>query len=569
MKSIISIFLCFILLASCGTLSRKQDHDNHQAHQEHRNHDRHAAQMAGREAQKPKLVVGIVVDQMRYDYLTRFAARYSEGGFKRLMNDGFNCSNNHYDYVPTYTAPGHASIYTGTSPMNNGIIGNNWFDKYENKVIYNAGDDNVNSVGTLSKDGKMSPRRMLTTTVTDELELHTQGRAKVIGVSIKDRGAILPAGHAADAAYWYRGSEEGTFISSTFYMEQLPQWVSDYNASNPSQKYMKEWNTLHPLSSYTASGSDLNEYEKPPRGKQTATFPYDLPALQEKNGGFNLLKGTPYGNSIVADFAIAALKNEQMGMDAIPDFLAVSFSSTDYVGHQYGVNSVELEDTYLRLDLEIERLLIALDSQVGDGNYTVFLTADHGAVNNPAYLQSQGINAGYFDDNELLTYLKARLKKDLGNDTYIKNISNSQIFLDYEKLDAAKLEAVYVQNYLAQILTNYRQIDKVFTREALTHSNFTTGVGALIQNGFHHKRSGDVVFVLEPGVIDYPKTGSTHGSSQSYDTHVPLLFYGAGINQGKTVERTHIIDIAPTVSSLLGISFPNGATGNPIVEVLK
>lgn len=559
MKLLLPLLSLCIFLVSCAPLSRKQNNNSTTATIITLNDD----------LKRPKLVVGIVVDQMRYDYLTRFYKRYGDGGFKRLMKDGFNCTNNHYNFVPTYTAPGHASIYTGTSPMNNGIIGNNWYDKVAGEMIYNASDNRVLPVGTLSDDGKMSPYRMLTSTVTDELELHTQGRAKVIGVSIKDRGAILPAGHAADAAYWYRGSDEGTFISSSFYMDQLPQWVKKFNDNNPSEQYVREWNTLFPLNTYVASGSDLNDFEKAPRGKETATFPYDLPQLMEKNGGFSLLKGTPYGNSLVADFAIAALNNEQMGLDDIPDFLAVSFSSTDYVGHQYGVNSVELEDTYLRLDLEIERLLNELDQQVGNGNYTVFLTADHGAVNNPAYLQSQGVNAGYMDSKKLEEYLKEHLKKDLGNETYIKDISNNQIFLDYEKLNAARLEASYVQEYLAQLLINYPQIDKVFTREALTNNDFTNGVGALIQNGFHHKRSGDVVFVLEPGVIVYSKTGSTHGSPQSYDTHVPLLFYGLGIHKGRTTNRTHIIDIAPTISSLLKISFPNGATGNPISEVLK
>ncbi|WP_405349952.1 alkaline phosphatase PafA [Nonlabens sp. Asnod3-H03] len=561
MKTFWTALLFMTLLVSCGTLSRKQETTTVKTsiNQERYTND----------TTKPKLVVGIVVDQMRYDYLTRFYNRYGEGGFKRLMNDGFNLTNNHYNFVPTYTAPGHASIYTGTSPMNNGIIGNNWFDKFENRSIYNASDDTVEPVGTTNAEGKMSPRRLLTTTVTDELELHTQGRSKVIGISIKDRGAILPAGHAADAAYWYRGGDEGTFISSTFYINELPKWVSDYNASNPSQPYMREWNTLYPLSTYTASGTDLNDFEKAPRGKETATFPYDLPALQDENGGYSLLKATPYGNSLVADFAIAALKNEQMGMDAIPDFLAISFSSTDYVGHQYGVNAVELEDTYLRLDLELERLLYALDHQVGNDNYTVFLTADHGAVNNPAYLQSQGIAAGYFENDALEQFLKAQLKIKYSNEKIIKKISNSQVFLDYEQLEMAQLKSEDVQRFLSSLLTNYKSIDKVFTREALTNSNFTNGVGALIQNGFHHKRSGDVVYVLEPGVISYSRTGSTHGSSQSYDTHVPLLFYGAGINNGTSAQRTHIIDIAPTISSLLGISFPNGATGNPILPVLK
>lgn len=517
----------------------------------------------------PKLVVGIVVDQMRYDYLSRFYTRYGDGGFKRLMNDGYQLTNTHFDFVPTYTAPGHASIYTGTSPANNGIIGNNWYDKFANRMIYNASDDAVQGVGSNTEAGMMSPRRMLTTTVTDQLELHTQGKAKVVGISLKDRGAILPAGHAADAAYWFEGDDAGKFISSTFYMKELPAWVTNFNASQKPDAYLKTWNTLYPITTYTASGPDLNDFEKAPKGKEQAVFPYDLAALRAKNGNYDLLKATPFGNTIIVDFAIEALKAEGMGKDDTTDFLAISFSSTDYIGHQYSVNAVEIEDTYLRLDQDIARLLNTLDKEVGEGNYTVFLTADHGAVNNPAYLQSRNINAGYFNIRNLETFLNEQIQNDLKIDSLIKNISNNQMFLNHEQLKNASLTATEVENYLKELLINYPQIDKVFTRTTLVSTTMVTGTAALIQNGFHHKRSGDVVFVLEPAVISYSKTGSTHGSSQSYDTHVPLLFYGNGINKGISSKRAAIKDIAPTISSLLKISFPNGATGNPISEVLK
>jgi predicted AlkP superfamily pyrophosphatase or phosphodiesterase len=517
----------------------------------------------------PKLIVGIVVDQMRYDYLSRFYKRYSDGGFKRLMNDGYQLTNAHFDFVPTYTAPGHASIYTGTSPANNGIIGNNWYDKFENKMIYNASDDAVQGVGSNTEAGMMSPRRMLTTTVTDQLELHTQGNAIVIGISIKDRGAILPAGHAADAAYWFEGDDAGNFISSTFYMNKLPEWVTNFNNLKKPAAYLKTWNTLYPLATYTASGPDLNDFEKAPKGKEQAVFPYDLAALRAKNDNYSLLKATPFGNSIVVDFAIEALKAEGMGKDDTTDFLAISFSSTDYIGHQYSVNAVEIEDTYLRLDQDIARLLKTLDKEVGEGNYTVFLTADHGAVNNPAYLKSKNINAGYFNTRKLEAFLNEQIQQDLKVDSLINNISNNQVFLNHKQLKKASLTSLSVENYLSQQLINYPQIDQVFTRTALVSSTMDTGTAALVQNGFHHKRSGDVVFVLEPAVISYSKTGSTHGSSQSYDTHVPLLFYGNGINKGISSNRAAIKDIAPTISSLLKISFPNGTTGNPINEVLK
>lgn len=563
MKSYYYIIFLAAVLMSCSSLSRKQTTPQPPTPP--------SLQYvpAGTQLSTPKLVVGIVVDQMRYDYLTRFQDRYGNDGFKRLIAGGFNAKNNHYNFVPTYTAPGHASIYTGTTPSDHGIIGNNWYDKFIDKTIYNADDESVNPVGTSSDDGKMSPSRMLSSTVTDELKLFTQQRAKVIGISIKDRGAILPAGHAADAAYWFIGDQEGKFITSTFYMEQLPDWVERFNSSDPVKQYLKSWETLYPIDTYIASGPDLNDYERSPRGKETATFPYDLKALAPQNGNYNIIKSTPYGNSLVADFAIEALKEEKLGEDDITDFLAISFSSTDYIGHQFGVNSVEIEDTYLRLDQDIARLLKALDQEVGNGNYTVFLTADHGAVNVPAYLKSQRFNAGYFDERGFKKSMDSLLTSKTGVTGLIKNLSNDQVFFDQELLMKNKLDSGELQQFLATAIRNYPGVDKAFTREAMVSGQFTTGIAALIQNGFHHQRSGDVIYALEPGVIVYPQTGSTHGSAKNYDTHVPLLFYGFGINQGETTERTEITDIAPTISTLLQISFPNSSRGNPITKVLK
>lgn len=561
----LSNIVCLILavMMSISSLSQKRANTDRIAKRDLEYSKENATTVA------PRLIVGIVVDQMRYDYLTRFYNRYSNDGFKRLMTDGFNATNNHYNFVPTYTAPGHASIYTGTTPANHGIIGNNWYDKFIDKTIYNADDVEANPVGTLSDEGKMSPRRMLASTVTDELELFTQGRAKVIGISIKDRGAILPAGHAADAAYWFRGGDEGIFITSDFYMDALPKWVSDYNSSNPAKDYMKTWETLYPLESYTASGTDLNDYERAPRGKETATFPYDLKELAPNNDNYSLIKSTPYGNSIVADFSIAALKNENLGKDDITDFLAISFSSTDYIGHQYGVNSIEVEDTYLRLDQDIARVLQALDDEVGNGNYTVFLTADHGAINVPAYLQERKFAAGYFDSRTFMKVVDSMVTGKFKVKGLIKNESNDQLFFNQELLNESNITSSELQTFLAAQLRNYPGISKVFTRDAMVSGSFTTGMASLIQKGFHHQRSGDVMYVLDPGVIVYSRQGSTHGSPQSYDTHVPLIFFGNGINKGETSDRTEITDIAPTISSLLKISFPNSATGNPISKVLK
>src|SRR5690606_16479923 len=267
----------------------------------------------------PKLVVGIVVDQMRYDYLTRFYNKYGDGGFKRMMNEGFNCKNNHFNYVPTYTGPGHASVYTGTTPKYHGIIGNDWYDKEIKASVYCAGDDSMQSVGIEGKDGQMSPHRMITTTFSDENRLFTQMKGKTIGISIKDRGAVLPAGHTGNAAYWFHGEDKGYFITSSYYMESLPKWVKDFNNSNTVKSYLKTWDTYYDISTYSESGSDLNDFEGGFKGKDEATFPYYLNKLKDANGGYNILRTTPYGNTILTDFALAAVKGEDLGQDNYTD----------------------------------------------------------------------------------------------------------------------------------------------------------------------------------------------------------------------------------------------------------
>ena len=518
---------------------------------------------------KPKLVVGIVVDQMRYDYLTRFKDKFGTGGFERLINDGFSCNNNHFNYVPTYTGPGHTSIYTGTTPQNHGIISNDWYNKFEKKSVYCVQDDSVNSVGSASSAGKMSPHRMKTTTITDQNRLATQMRGKTIGVSLKDRAAILPAGHAANGAYWFQGLEEGHFITSSYYMNDLPQWVKTFNASAKANSYLRPWVPLMNIDTYTESGPDLNTYEGGFKGQEKAVFPYDLAQLNKTNGGYDILKSTPYGNSLLADFALAAVDGEQLGQDADTDFLAISFSATDYVGHNFGVNSKEVEDTYIRLDRDLERLLTALDDKVGAGNYTVFLTADHGAVNVPAYLESQKIPGGYFNSSKFESELKAFVSQKYGREDLIENVSNYQVFFSYAVLADNKIDAEQLQKDIAHFALQYDQVAMAFTRAQMEAGNFTNGVAELVQRGFNQKRSGDVFIILDPAVISYSHTGSTHGSPFGYDTHVPLLFYGAGIKKGKSYARTVIPDIAPTLAALLDIEAPNGTTGEPIIEVLK
>lgn len=520
--------------------------------------------------ENPKLVVGIVVDQMRYDYLTRFYNHYGEGGFKRMMNEGFHFKNNHFNYIPTYTGPGHASVYTGTSPSLHGIIANNWYDKTIKTSVYCAQDDNASPIGTQHKAGKMSPHRMITTSITDELRLATQLKSKVIGISLKDRGAILPAGHSG-TAYWFHGKDEGNWITSSFYMNALPKWVADFNNSNQAESYLKIWNTLKPIASYTESGPDESPYEKKLKGTEKSVFPYDLKALASQNGNFDIIKETPFGNDITTDFAIAAIDGENLGNNNTTDFLAISYSSTDYVGHTFGINSKEIQDTYLRLDQDLERLFNHLDKKLGKNNYTVFLTADHGAVHAPGYLQSQNIPAGFFNRNTFREALNTHINSVYSSENLIDNISSDQIFLNHQTIQTLKLNTQEVEATVAQFVLQYPQMDKVFTRHQLGLVHYTSGIGALIQNGFNQKRSGDILYTHTPAVIStwYEDGGTTHGSGYTYDTHVPLLFMGQGIQKGKTYQKSEIIDIAPTLSALLGISRPNGATGRVLNELFE
>lgn len=515
---------------------------------------------------KPKLVVGIVVDQMRFDYLSRFWDKYENDGFKRLVNQGFNFKNNHFNYIPTYTAPGHASVYTGTIPQNHGIIGNGWYDKFEKSEVYCTGDENVEAVGTNSSAGKMSPHRMISTTMGDENRLFTQMRGKTIGIGLKDRSAILPAGHTANAAYWFHGMDQGKWISSTYYMNTLPDWVLEFNESGKVTSYLKEWNTLAAIETYSESGADKNNFEAGFSGR--TIFPYNLEDLAPENGHFDLLKYTPFGNSITADFAIAALEGEKLGTDEFTDFLTVSFSSTDYIGHNFGVNSKEVQDAYMRLDKDLARLLKALDEKVGAGNYTLFLTSDHGGVDVPSYLQSVKIPAGYFEDKAFEDDLKEYVEERFGNKDLIEMVSNYQIFLNYETLAKEHLEASNVEDAIAHFVLQRPQISRVFTRTQLQAGEYASGISGLVQKGFNQRRSGDVVFVLKPAIISYSKTGSTHGSGFSYDTHAPLIFFGKGVPQGHTYKRSEIIDIAPTISTILGISFPSANSGIPLYEML-
>jgi predicted AlkP superfamily pyrophosphatase or phosphodiesterase len=512
---------------------------------------------------QPKLVVGIVVDQMRYDYINRYWDDFSERGFKKLLAQGYNCSNTHYNFIPTYTGPGHASIYTGATPSSHGIIANSWYSKSLDKYSYCVSDSTMSTVGAENASGKMSPAKLLNTTFGDELRLFSMNRSKVIAVALKDRSAVLPGGHMANGSFWL-DSETGDFVSSSFYGLNLPKWVQDFNNANFCESYLsKQWNLLLKASKYDESLEDNSIYEEVFNGEEAPIFPHDLPTLAALNGK-GIIKSTPFGNSLTKDLAVAAIKGEGLGEDDFTDLLAVSFSSTDYVGHQFGADSKETQDTYLRLDRDLADFLDFLEQHIGTENVLVFLTADHGAVRTPSYLKDRKIPAGYFEAEEPVSKLKAYLNSLYGVGNWVKTYGNAQLFLNRELIAEKTLRLEVVQQQVADFMLGFKGVQKAVTGRTLERSEFTSGVLASLQRGYNPKRSGDVLLVLDPAWIEYSHTGTTHGSGYTYDQHVPLIWYGWKVKQGSTNKRIAVTDIAASISNLLGISFPNGSSANVI-----
>ena len=526
--------------------------------------------MAQNPFRRPKLVVGVVVDQMRWDYLYRYQERFGDNGFKRLMREGFNCENTMLNYIPAVTAIGHTSIYTGSVPAIHGIAGNDFH--IDGKQTYCTDDAAVATVGSNSDAGKMSPHNLKVTTIGDELHLATNYRSKIISVSLKDRASILPGGHTADGAYWF-DAETGNFITSTYYRKDLPGWLKKFNDRQLAKHYLsQDWETLYPTESYKNSTADNNSYENPFPGADTPTMPVTTSKLMDSEG-LGLIRNTPYGNTLTIDLALAAIDGERLGNRGETDMLAVSLSSTDYIGHQFGTYAIETEDTYLRLDRDIARLLAALDQKIGKGEYLLFLTADHAAAHNFKFLTDKGIPAGGWDIGKTKAALNSHLKAEFKTDcNLVSGLLNYQIFLDNEKIDSL---CISKENVVAAAIDYIKRGEGVYCaveQENAGTATLPSPIKNRIVNGYYPGRSGEIQIIMQPGWygLESEATGGTdHGVWHPYDTHVPLIFFGSGINPGATFTPVEITDIAATVCALLHIQMPDGCLGKPVTELTK
>lgn len=474
--------------------------------------------------ERPKLVVGIVVDQMRWDYLSRYYDQFGEGGFKRLLDEGYSYNNCLINYVPTVTAIGHTSIYTGTTPAFHGICGNNFF--IDGHKVYCCDDSSVQPVGSDNKKvGQMSPKNLVATTIGDQLRLHTDFRSKVIGVSYKDRAAIFPAGRSANAAYWL-DTQNRRFITSTYYMQQLPGWVKEVNRQLEKNEEFKKVGTkvgLYPLCGH-----------------------------------------------LTTDMAIAALKGEQLGKRDVTDMLCVSYSQTDVIGHEWSTRGEHTDEAYLELDKDIERLLEALDEQVGEGQYLAFLTADHGAAHNWKFMQDHKFSAGPWNSDQMKERIYESLSHDIGDESgYISDILDYRIFMDW---DSIQLRGLVLADLVHQVVNEVRKEENVIFAAAYEDLAIEAMPPLLRDRallGYYPGRSGDIIFFPKPAFYEFGQwsspVGTTHGEWNPYDAHIPMIFFGWNVPHGASPRETHITDFAPTVCAMLHIQQPNASIGEALV----
>ena len=519
-------------------------------------------------SEKPKLVIGIVVSEMRYDYIERYWDKFGEGGFKKLLNNGTVCKNAHHDYLIAESSSGFASIATGAYPANHGLVADFWYDRLRDEIQGSIEDNKVESLDGAYESGKYSPKHLKYSTLSDELRIAHKFKPKVISVSMDPRAAVISGGHTANESFWY-DDQTGKWISSSYYADSLVAWVDTFNSKSYSDLYLENtWETLYPVSEYTESLADDNAYEKGIKNKKT--FPYqlsDLSRLKRKQKDYSILKTTPFGNTFTKDFAISAIVEENLGKNDVTDWLSLNFSAGTFLGDYYSSWSVEMEDLYLRLDKDIEHFLKFIDNEIGSKNVLIYLTAENAASHDPAYLIDKRVPSGYFNYNSALLLLKSYLNVIYGNGDWVKFYYSKQIYLNRTLIDDSKLSLSEFQDRVARFMIQFEAVSNVLTSDNLMKNNYTRGEFEKIQKTYNQKRSGDVILQLNPGWIENGAERE-HASSYHFDSHVPLVFYGWKIGRGEISRKISVTDIMPTIAYFLNISRPQSMQGSIISELV-
>lgn len=520
---------------------------------------------------KPRLVIGIVVEQLKYDQLEKFRDRLGENGIKRLINEGTYFKNATFEYMLTQSAPGHATISTGAEPSAHGITSDNWFIPLKNEMVNSTKDNSVNPVGGSFENGLHSPANLQASTFSDELAMASKRKSKVFGIGMNAHSSILSAGHAADAAFWFDNST-GTWMSSTYYMEKLPSWVNDFNAMRYSDTYLNgSWSLFGPASNYSDCLPDSNMFETGFNGMNA--FPYDLKKLRTKGSrksDYSLLQETPYANTLTTSFAINLIKSEKLGKDDITDYISICYSATDYIGHRFGPSSVEMGDAIFRLDEDITHLLTFLNDSIGKKNVLIYFTSAHGISEVPTVLEKSRIPSGYFNQNQALQLLRSYLNAVYGEGDWVKGYSERQIFLNRTLIEDARLSLDDVQTKVARFLVQFKGVSAAYPFSAFESNDFSSGNLKKIVNNFNPQRSGDVIVTLNPGWVEKDGEQMTnHNSPYDYDSHVPLIWYGWTVNRATVTRKVNMTDIAATLSSLCKIPFPNACSGEPMIELFR
>jgi predicted AlkP superfamily pyrophosphatase or phosphodiesterase len=522
---------------------------------------------------KPRLVVGIVVEQLRYDLLEKFRNRLGENGIRRLLNEGTCFQNASFQYILTQSAPGHATIATGAEPAQHGIASENWYLPLKNELIYCTRDLSVDPVGGSYESGLHSPVNLQASTFSDELKMATNRKAKVFSAGLKENPVIFSAGHSADGAYWF-DKTSGTWMSNTYYVDSLPAWVMDFNAMMYPETYLNNpWILFRPPEDYSDCVPDSSRYETGFNGINY--FPYDLKKLstsgrKEKNRDYSFIMETPFGNSLTTSFAIKLIEKEGLGTDDVPDFLSVCYASTDYIGHRFGPSSFEMADAIMRLDRDIEILMKYLTDSLGKRNVLVYFTASHGICEIPPLLEANNIPAGYFRQNQALQLLRSYLNAVYGEGDWVKGIIEKQVFLNRTLIEDAKIPIEEVQKQVARFLVQFSGVASAFPYSVFGSNDFGNGNLKKIINNFSPRRSGDVIITLSPGWVEKEDDHVTdHSSPYEYDAHVPLIWYGWTVNRTMVTRKVNLADIAVTLSSLCRVPYPNASTGEPLFELFR